>query len=197
MTTGISLEAYIGVVIAIVIIKAGIEMLMETLDEILGKRVERDYLKEIRQTICEDELVQGAYDLILHSYGPDKYIGSVHVEIPDTLTADQIDLMERRISENVFQKHGVIMAGIGIYSVNTKNDEIATMRSDIMRMVSHHDGVMQIHGFYVNLDKKTINFDVILDFECEDRKKVFDAIKNQVAKAYPDFSLQIALDIDF
>ncbi len=194
--TGVSLEAYVGIVISCIIIKSGIEMLSETLDDILGSRADRGLVTEIRKTICEDEAVSGAYDLYLHAYGPEKYYGSVHVEVPDTMTADEIDLMERRVAENVYRKHGVAMTGIGIYSVNTKNDTVRDMRSNIRRIVSTHEGVLQTHGFYVDLEKKTINLDVILDFALEDREKTFAEIENDVQKAYPDFTLRLAMDID-
>ncbi len=196
MLTGLSLEAYVGVVISCFIIKSGIEMLCETLDDILGSRVDRELIAEIRKTVCEDEAVSGAYDLILHAYGPEKYYGSVHVEVPDTMTADEIDKMERRIAENVYQKHGVAMTGIGIYSVNTKNDEVKEMRSNIRHIISGREGVLQTHGFYVDLEQKIISMDVILDFALEDREKTFAGIREDIQKAYPDYSLRIAMDID-
>ena len=194
--TGLSLEAYVGVVISCIIIKSGYEMLSETLDDILGSRADRELVAGIRKTICEDEAVSGAYDMYLHAYGPERYYGSVHVEVPDTMTADEIDLMERRIAEKVYVKHGVAMTGIGIYSVNTKNDKISEMRSNIRRIISKHEGVLQTHGFYADLEKKTINLDVILDFALEDREKTFAEIHDDVQKAYPDFTLRLAMDID-
>lgn len=196
MLTGISLEAYVGVLISAFIIKSGVEMLAETLDEILGKRVDRDYLAKIRKTICEDELVTGAYDLILHSYGPEKYIGSVHVEVPDTLTANEIDVMERRIAGNVYQKHGVLMAGIGIYSVNHDNEEIGEMRKTISEIIMSHEGALQTHGFFVDMENKTINFDVIIDYGFDKREELFEHIYDDVRKAYPDFEIYMNLDID-
>ena len=196
LLTGLSLEAYVGVVISVIIIKSGVEMMMETLDDILGKRADRDLVKEIRQTICEDEAVSGAFDMILHNYGPEKYYGSVHVEIPDTMTADEIDLMERRIAQNVYLKHGVAMTGIGIYSKNTTNDEVKEIRTQITRIVNSHEGVLQIHGFYADLERKTINLDVILDFEVEDREALFNTIREEIQKAYPDYTIQMTLDID-
>lgn len=192
----ISLEPYVGVIISVFIIKSGYEMLSDTLDDILGKRVEREYISEIKKTICEDKDVSGAFDLILHSYGPEKYVGSVHVEVPDTMTADEIDAMERRIAQNVFLKHGVALTGIGIYSMNTKNDEVKEMRTRITRIATAHEGVLQIHGFYADTAAKSINMDIILDFELEDRKKIFDEIRNEIQKAYPDYKLNMAMDID-
>ena len=192
----VSLEAYVGVVISAFIIKSGIEMLTETLDEIIGKRVDRGLVKALKKTICEEEAVSGAYDLILHSYGPDRYVGSVHIEIPDTLTAEEIDSLERRIAQNVLKKHGVLLGGIGIYSVNSGDDEIKKMRSDITHMIVQHEGVLQIHGFYADLEKKAISFDVVLDYGVDDRQKLFAQIKNEVKSAYPDYMLNMALDID-
>ena len=192
----VSLEAWVGVLISVFIIRSGMEMLSDTVDEILGKRLDRDYLESIRRTICEDDDVFGAYDLILHSYGPERYIGSVHVEVPDTLTAEQIDLMERRIADRVYRKHGVALAGIGIYSHNTKSDEVREMRSDITRLVMSEKGVIQMHGFYVDLVSKTINFDVILDFELPDRFRTFCEIGDRIRSAYPDYELHMTMDSD-
>lgn len=196
LLTGLSLEPFVGVAISCFIIKSGLEMMKDTLDDILGKRTDREFVQKIRQTILEDEAVSGAYDMYLHAYGPERYYGSVHVEIPDTMTADEIDLMERRIAQNVYVKHGVAMTGIGIYSVNTKDDAVKEMRTNITRMVSAHEGVLQTHGFYVDMEKKTLNLDVILDFALEDRVGTFNAIRDEVQKAYPDFKIQMAMDID-
>ena len=193
---GLSLEAYVGVLLSAYIIKSGVEMLLDTFDEILGKRADRDFVNEIKQTICEEEWVSGAYDLILHSYGPEKMIGSVHVEVPDTLTAEDIDRMERRIAQRVYQQHGVILTGIGIYALNTQNDEIRAMRSRVTRIVLAHDGVLQIHGFFVDMEKKTLHLDIILDFALPDRGQTFADICAELRAAYPDFELMATMDID-
>ncbi len=195
--TGFNIEAYVGVLISAFILKAGVEMMLETVNELLGKRVDREFLADIRSTICADAQVRGAYDLILHSYGPERYIGSVHVEVDDTMTADEIDLMERRIADEVYGKHGVLMTGIGIYARNTKDDKVSALRSAVTRIVLSHDGVLQLHGFYADVAAKTIGFDVILDFELEDRQAMFAQIKKDVQSAYPDYTIRMTMDIDF
>lgn len=196
MLRGVSLEAYVGLVISVIIIKSGIEMLRDTLDEILGKRLEGEYLASIKDTICEDEAVSGAFDLILHGYGPEKYIGSVHVEIPDTMTAEEIDLMERRIAQNVFDRHGILLTGIGIYTLNTQSDTVKAMRSHITRLVMAHEGVLQIHGFYVDASQKIISLDVILDYALDKREEVFAQICAELGQAYPEYRLNTTMDID-
>ena len=94
--------------------------------------------------------VNGAYDLVIHNYGPEQLLGSVHIEIPDTLTADRIDTLEREISEKVYAQYGVFLTGISIYSVNTKNDEASKMRAAVLSIVSGYPDVLQTHGFYVD-----------------------------------------------
>ena len=77
--TDINIEAYVGVLISIFIIKSGIEIFMDAVNEILGKRVDKETINEIKKTICKIENVYGAYDLMLHNYGPNRYVGSVHI----------------------------------------------------------------------------------------------------------------------
>ena len=76
--TGISLEAYVGVVISVFILKAGWELLQETLSQILGARADSKFTKEIKETINAIPGVFGTYDLFLHNYGPDTYLASAH-----------------------------------------------------------------------------------------------------------------------
>ena len=192
--TGLSLEAYVGVLISVFIIKSGLEMIKETVDDILGKRIDSGTSKAVKQTICEIEGVHGAYDLFIDNYGPDFYIASVHIEVDDTMTADKIDRLTRKISEEVYQKHKIIMTGISIYSRNTTNDKIAEMRSDITRMVVSSDKVIQIHGFYVDEDEKTIRFDIVVDYGFEE--DFFENLCKEVQGKYPDYKVFISKDYD-
>ena len=196
LTTGLSLEAWVGVVIAIFIIRAGFEMLTEAVDDLLGKRLDHETAEAIKKTICEEPEVEGAYDLFLNNYGPERVIGSVHVEVPDTMTAAEIDQLERRLAGKVFEKHNIVMTAIGIYAVNTTDDRIAEMRTRLTRMIMSHDGILQVHGFTVNEETKTIQFDVIVDYARNDRKAIFDHIAQEAAEMYPEYKLKLVMDID-
>lgn len=191
-----SLEAYVGVLISVVIIRSGIEILKESTDDILGKRVDKALLKKIKKTICEDHNITGAYDLMLHNYGPQKYVGSVHIEIPDTMTADKIDILEREIVDNIFEKYGVFLAGISIYSINTKNPIITEMHLNILKMATSFEGVLQFHAFYVDLNQKTIRFDIVVDFSISDKDELQMELKNRIKKEYPEYEVYIRIDMD-
>ena len=192
---GVSLEAYVGVVIAGFIIKAGVEMMIETLNDIIGKREDAETTKELKQIICEEESVLGAYDVTLFNYGPNKNYGSVHVELPDTLTVDEVDRITRRIQTNVFHKTGVILTGIGVYSYNTSNDEAAQMRNKVQETVLSHEWALQMHGFYADTEKKTARFDVVMSFDV-DRKEALETMYKEICGMYPDYEIVIVPDVD-
>lgn len=194
---GLSLEAYAGVIISIVIIRSGVEMLRDTLDDILGKRYDPEELQAIKNTIAEDPDVCGVYDLILHAYGPDRNVGSVHVEVRDEMTATEIDKMERRISKNVYEKHKLPLTSISIYAMNTSTEETKAIRAKVNEIVMGFEGVLQTHGFRADPEERTITMDIILDFDVKERKAVFENIRAALQKAFPDYTLQLTLDIDF
>ena len=99
IATGISLEAYVGAVISLVIIKAGIGMIVDTLNDILGKRENSEVTDQITKILCEEPKVHGAYDLVVYNFGPSKNLASVHLELPDTMTVKEVDALTRRVDE--------------------------------------------------------------------------------------------------
>ena len=192
---GLSLEAYVGVLIAGFIIKAGIEMMIETLNDIIGKREDAETTKELKEIICQEESVLGAYDLTLFNYGPNKNYGSVHIELPDTMSVDEVDRITRRIQTDVYHKTGVILTGIGVYSFNTSDDEAAKLRNEIQETVLAHDWALQMHGFYADPEQKTIRFDVVLSFEI-DKKEAMETLYSEISARHPDYELLIVPDVD-
>ena len=193
----ISLEAWLGAIIAAVIIKSGIEMLRDTLSKILGERADARLARDIKESINAFPDVSGAYDLVLHNYGPDAFNGSVHIEVPDTLSADDLDKLLRKIMVEVYQKHNVLLTAIGVYSVNTRDPEASAAREAVSEIVTANPYVLQMHGFYLDKAEKTLRFDIVVSFDAPDRGQVYREVCESVQKAYPDYALQVAMDTDF
>ena len=191
----ISLEAYVGVIISAFIIKAGIEMMIETVNDILGKRAEKEETDRIKALICEQPEVKGAYDLIMFNYGPNKNYASVHIELPDTMTVDEVDTLTRHIQSKIYLETGVILTGVGVYSYNTSDDETAKMRNTVGETVLAHEWALQLHGFYVDLENKTMRFDVVLSFDVE-RAEALKILTEELQGLYPDYQLLIVPDVD-
>ena len=196
MIWGLDIEAYIGILIAIMILKAAYEMISEAVSDMLGKRADKELSHAIKQTIARSEGIHGVYDLILNNYGPENYIASAHVEVDDNMTAAEIDALSRVVQAQVYSEHSVILAALGVYAVNTGSDEISRLRSDIRHMVMQHDGALQMHGFFIDQKTSTVSFDVIIDFAV-DRQAVYQDIVKEVSEKYPQYRFYVALDTDF
>lgn len=192
---GVSLEAWLGAIISAVIIKSGLEMLRDTLSQILGQSADAALAREIKQTVASFPGVLGAYDLVLNDYGPDTYNGSVHIAVADTCTADGIDELIRAITAEVFRRHQVILTAISVYSMNTTDEAVVEMRTAIEQAVLSEPYVREIHGFY--LTEGTLRFDLVVSFGALDRAAAFRAALEKAQALYPTYTIHAVMDSDF
>ena len=195
LLTDLSLEPYVGILISAMIVKAGLEMMGETLSDVLGQRADAETAREIKSILSEEPDVRGAFDLVLNNYGPNKNYGSVHLELPDAMTVEEVDRLTRRVEKAVYLKTGVILTAVGVYSFNTGDGEETRMREAVREMVLAHDYALQMHGFYVDLAEKTARFDVVLSFDF-DRAASLSELYAEIGAAYPDFTFRITPDVD-
>lgn len=196
LLSGLSLEAWLGAVISVLIIKSGIEMLRDTLSRILGQRADKDLVNSIKKACCSFPNVYGAYDLVIHDYGPDRYLGSIHLEVPDYLTAEELDVLERNVAMGILKQYNVLLTGIGIYARNTRDNAEARLYQEVRRIVTSHDTVLQMHGFYADLEKKTMRFDMVISFGCKNRREECNTILDEVRAAFPGYQVTATLDAD-
>ena len=183
----INFEAYVGILVSII---------KDSINDILGSRIESSLANDIKSEIMLIDKVNGVFDLLLNNYGPDKYYGSVHVELPDTMNVDEVDYISREITDRIMNKFGIIIHTVGVYSINTKNSEIIEIRKDISDIVFSYDGIIQIHGFYINEKEKSIRFDIIIDYKVEDKEELYKIICDKVKNKYPDYKIDVVLDFD-
>ena len=197
MIWGLSLEAYLGVIISGFIIKAGIEMIRETISKLLGERADKELADAVRETVCQTEGVLGAYDLVLNSYGPGRWLASVHISVPDTWNASKIDVVSRDIMQRVAEKNHVFITAVGIYSHNTGDDEIAKIRTRVAEITGSEEYVLQMHGFFCDTEKKEMRFDIVIDFAANDKEQRIESISQKVRELYPEYTVRIQPDADF
>ncbi len=195
--THFSIEAYLGVIIAIVIIKSGIETLLETVSKLLGTNADPELARNIKNTIAAHEEVLGAFDLVLHNYGPDAYVASVHIEVNEDLSMEQLDTLTRELQEEVFVQHKILLSAVGIYSVNHSNEEIVAMRNKVRKLALEDDFIHQLHGFYVNLQKKQLRFDLVISLDSPKRSETYAAAVDRIQKEFPDYQISAGMDFDY
>ena len=190
-----NIEGWIGIVIGLFILKSGIEILRSSLSHIIGERLSRETALAIKSLVCSHPEVIGAYDLIVNNYGPERAIGSIHIEVNDEMTAKEIHALSRQISEEVYLKYGVIMT-VGIYASNTSSEETKEMRQFLSDLVKEYSDIKQVHGFYVNKENLTISFDIILDYKCPNVEEIKNELIEKFKEEYPLYTYYIIIDND-
>ena len=197
MVFNLALEAYLGAVIAVIIIKSGIEMLKGTISQLLGEQNDLEVAKAIKKTVMGFKNVLGVYDLILNNYGPNRWNGSLHIEVPDTLSVVELDQLLREISVKVVKEHRVLLTAIGVYSVNTKDEHVNKMQQKLKEVALKQEYIRQVHGFYLLEAEKQMRFDLVVSFDAENRLASFKKAVAEIQKVFPDYQLQAVMDADF
>ena len=190
----VSLEAWLAAVISLVIIKAGIDMLREGISSVLGERADSELSLKVLSTIRSYPEVSGAYDLIINNYGPDRYTGSVHIELPADYSVKELDLLQRKISEKVYLETGVGLTGISVYAKQEDSAFSNRVYGDLRDILAQHPEVLQLHGFSVDEKEKMIRFDVVVDFDEQDREGLIAHIIGDVKNALPGYDVVVAAD---
>ena len=193
----ISLEAILGAIISVVILKSGISMLKSTISQLLGEQSDIEVAKNIQKTVMQFPNVLGVYDLVLNNYGPNRWNGSLHIEVPDTLAVADLDQLLREIAIKVIRTHQVLLTAIGVYSVNTKDKEVVAAQRRVKEIALAHKYIRQVHGFYLMKEQKRMRFDLVVSFDAENREEAFRAAVEDIKNAFPGYELQVAMDADF
>ena len=193
---GVSLDGILGALISIVIIKAGIEMLASPVNELLGARVSPDLIKEIKQEVMGVDGVRGVFDIILHNYGPDVMIGSLHVNVLDTMSAHEIHGLTRKISTLMFEKHGIIMT-IGIYAVAIGENQRSVLQDKVIQALAAHKELVQVHGFYYSEKDRMLSVDVVPDISCQDDAALCRQLTEEIQALAPDSQVGIVIDHNY
>lgn len=193
MIWGVSIDGYVGAVISAFIIKTGLEMLLDPLGKVVGTRLQGDLSSAIKHRISTVPGVIGVYDLVLHDYGPSTALGSVHIEVSDSMTVAQVHKVCRKVANLVFTEFKAVVT-VGIYASNTSNSEVVAMRDAIRALALSNNGVKQIHGFYA--DDEEITFDIVIKFS-EDAAQICKTLEEQVRQLYPGPEVRIVVDTDY
>lgn len=195
IASGLSLEPIVGAVISVFIIRSGIEMVTDTLNDIIGQRADPEMVKDVKRAAASVPEVRGAFDVTLNNYGPNRLYGSLHIELPDTMTVDQADRVTREVERAVLEQTGVVLTGVGLYSYNTRNPEVTAMRDAISARLLEHEWALKMHGFYVDFARKLMRFDVVISFDIDSREALAQ-LQDDAKELYPEYEFVIAADMD-
>ena len=195
MITKVNVDGYIGLIISSFIIKSSIEMIKNPINDIIGIRINTEMKEKLFKDIKEFKEVHGVYDLILHNYGPINVLGSVHIEVDDSMTAKEIHKLSKQIEAKIYEKYDIIMT-VGIYAANTDSKLGKEIKKEIIRISKKYENIIQIHGFYISEKDKFVSFDIIYDFKEENVEKINNEIIDELKSKYKDYNFMIIVDKD-
>ena len=192
----ISLDGILGALISIVIIKAGVEMLASPINELLGTSISAEFTNQIKKEVSAFEGVHGVFDLILHNYGPDVKIGSLHINVYDTMTAYEIHGLSRKIIQQMYDRHGIIMT-VGVYAMATGDNRRAQLQATVMQTLAAHQEIIQVHGFYFSEKDKILSVDVVPDISIHDDAALIRRLTEEIQPLVPDLQVAIVVDHNY
>ena len=192
----VSLDGILGALISLVIIKAGIEMLASPVNELLGARISQELVHDIKQEVGAFEGVHGVFDIILHNYGPNVLIGSLHVNVYDTMNAYDIQGLTRSISEQMYAKHGIVMT-VGVYAIATGENKRSELQGVVMQTLAKHPEIVQVHGFYYFEKERRVSVDVVPDISVHDEAALSARLTEELKALIPDKEITIVIDHNY
>lgn len=194
--TTINIDGYLGVFVSLIVLKAGGEMLLDIITALLGKQNDIELAQKIISELKGYDGIHGAYDLILHNYGPNIYIGDCNVELEDTMTIRDAYALLKPIKHNILEQYGVVIF-IGFYSVNTTDEKIICIEKQVKRIALSNPLVLQIHAFTIYDDLNIMAFDIVVDFECKDLSKLKAEVLDKIKIEYPSYKVKATMERDF
>lgn len=192
----IPLDGWVGVLVAILILKAGLESAKATLDPLLGQPPEPEEVQAIEAFILKYEPIQGIHDLVIHDYGPGRRMMSVHAEVPDNADLmtvhDVIDHVERELKREFSME-----AVIHMDPVQAGNPLVEQLRSTVAEQVRLVHPELTIHDFRITAGPRFTNliFDVVVPYEVKlDDRTVKEELAARLAELDPSYRAVIEVD---
>lgn len=193
---GIQVDAWAGIVTSLFVLKAGLEVLGDTVSRLLGKSDHKEMADMLYREIRSNPIVLNAADMMIHNYGPDAHTASVNIEVDHKLSVEQVYAAVHELQLQIMHEHDVTMV-FGIYAVDNDNPEAAAMRGRIAEFIQSHAHVMSFHALFVNTREMKIYCDLIVDYGLADWEALRAEFTAYMAQLYPDYSLELVIETEY
>lgn len=192
----LNLDAYMGVIVAVLILVAGVKILNETKNSILGEAPSDEIVKEITAIVEAHEDVLGIHDLTVHNYGPGHVIAALHVEVDGKAdvfhTHDMIDNIERQLRRELS-----IEATIHMDPIVTDDALVNDLRQRTAEAVQSIDPSLRIHDFrfVAGATHSNLIFDAVVPFEVKlSDEEIRRAVEDRVSRIDPSYFVVLTID---
>lgn len=191
-----SIDAYVGVLTSLFILKAGIEVLKDTIADLLGRPGEEELAKKLYNEIRSTDGILGAADMMLHNYGPDYYSGSVNVEIDHDKTVGDIYQFLHALQLHIMREYNVVMV-FGVYAVDKDHEDVKVIRKRVAEYVKATEHVKSFHAIYLEPDTDNIYCDLVVSYKLRDWDGLREDFLKYMKNLYPDNEIVLTIETEF
>ena len=182
--TTLPVDGYVGVLVALFILWAGVGIVRDTIAPLLGEAADPEIAHNIAEIVRESDYIVGVHDLIIHNYGAGRSLASLHAEVPSdsdfVAVHEVIDEAEKR----VWQRTGGYVV-IHMDPIDVNNEHGAALRGQVENVLQGIDESLSMHDFRVVDGERQINlvFDVVVPFSYDEKGKrdlmmqIYDRLK--------------------
>ncbi len=170
--TGINIDGVVGFCVALVVIWAGIGIARETLEPLIGEAIDPEMYEKVKNFVESYEGIVGTHDLIIHNYGPNKNMASIHAEVPNDADLEETHELIDQIERDAARKLGMMLV-IHMDPVEMQNEQVMQMRQDVEETLAQLDEKCSIHDFRVVNGNSQVNliFDMVIPFDYTEERK--------------------------
>lgn len=191
-----SVDAYAGIITSVLIVKAGFEILKDTVSELLGRAGEKDLADRLYEEIRQTEGVINAADMMLHNYGPNSYSGSVNIEIDHTKTVGEIYQFIHALQLRIMKEYNVVMV-FGVYAVDNDSERSKCVRETVENFIGEYGHIKSYHAIYFDSLSDKLYCDLVVDYELKDWDRLKMDFTEYMKIRYPDNTLELTVETEF
>lgn len=198
--TGVNLDAFVGMGVSFVIMWAGVGIIRDTLEPLLGQAVTKAEYDKITEFVKSYDGIVGTHDLIVHNYGPSKSMASIHAEVPNFIGVEVSHEIIDRIEREAMKELGIFLV-IHMDPIEVNNKKLDTAKRHVEEEVKRMDPILSIHDFRMVDGEYQINliFDLVVPaaYTKEKRKELCQDLRTRLHKIDQRYQCVIQVEISY
>lgn len=198
--SGVNIDAVAGLLVSLVVMWAGIGIAKDTLKPLIGEGADPELADKIRKMVESYDGIEGTHDLIIHNYGPNRSMASIHAEVPRDTDIEVSHEIIDRIEREVVRELGVFLV-IHMDPLEVKDERVLKTKNQLENVIQEIDKEITFHDFRMVWGDKKINliFDIMVPFSYneEEQKRVKTEIQNKMKQKNHRYACVITVDRSF
>lgn len=194
--TSLNIDGYAGIIVALFIISAGIGAAKDTINPLLGQTPDPEVVSGIREVVLSHKEICGLHDMVVHDYGPGRFMVSLHAEVPGDRNIFEIHDVIDEIENELFEKYHC-EATIHMDPIDVNNPIVNEVKEKTAELVKSIDEGITIHDFRMVPGSTHTNciFDAVIPFECKKSDdEIKDSINNKIKEIDPSYIAVVRID---